>query len=146
MYVKIKEVFDSWPRYVVGLSSCGPDVYHMNYDFAAAAKAVLETLCRYLSHRLFEEECRVNVVRARWVDTESFSATFGDDFKPFVEDLGLPEAFQTPEEIADAVLALCSGWMDGVRGQVLTVDNGTGFFDNTMRMYAERGKGKRNSK
>jgi hypothetical protein len=28
--------------------------------------------------------------------------------------------------------------MDGVRGQVITVDRGTSFFDNLMRLYNER--------
>jgi hypothetical protein len=36
------------------------------------------------------------------------------------------------------ILALCSGWMDGFSGQVLTVDRGMTFFDNLMRLYEER--------
>jgi enoyl-[acyl-carrier-protein] reductase (NADH) len=40
--------------------------------------------------------------------------------------------------VADAALALCSGMMDGVSGQILTIDRGTSFFDNLMRLYEER--------
>src|SRR5262249_61210860 len=42
-----KEIFGSYPRYVVGISSEGIESYHINYDIVAASKAVLETLCRY---------------------------------------------------------------------------------------------------
>ena len=40
-------MFGRYPRYVVGLSSGGPDAFYKNYDFVAASKAVMETLCRY---------------------------------------------------------------------------------------------------
>ena len=43
-----------------------------------------------------------------------------------------------PEEVAKAILALCSGLMDGVSGQVLMVDRGVTFRDNLMRLYNER--------
>ena len=46
--------------------------------------------------------------------------------------------FMQAEEVANATLALCSGLMDGVSGQILTVDRGTTFFDNLMRLYDER--------
>jgi enoyl-[acyl-carrier-protein] reductase (NADH) len=42
------------------------------------------------------------------------------------------------DEVATTVVALCSGLMDGVSGQLLTVDRGTTFFDNLMRLYDER--------
>jgi hypothetical protein len=42
------------------------------------------------------------------------------------------------EEVANAILALCSGLMDGVSGQVLMIDRGTTFFDNLMRLYNEK--------
>ena len=74
---KIREVFGRYPRYVVGLSSGGPDQYFANYDFVAASKAVMEVMCRYLNYRLFTEDIRINVVRARAVRTESLRATFG---------------------------------------------------------------------
>ena len=43
-----------------------------------------------------------------------------------------------PEEVADTILALCSGLMDGVSGQVLMVDRGGTFRDDLMRMFNER--------
>jgi NAD(P)-dependent dehydrogenase (short-subunit alcohol dehydrogenase family) len=135
---RIKEVFGRYPRYVVGLSSGGPDAFYQNYDFAAAAKAVMETLCHYLNYRLFDEDVRVNVVRSRLVRTESLRATFGRDFEEFAERFNMKRQFIACEEVAHVIVALCSGLLDGVSGQVIMVDRGTSFFDNLMRLYNER--------
>ena len=135
---KIKEIFGRYPRYIVGLSSGGPDHFYKNYDFVAASKAVMETLCRYINYRLFDDDVRINVVRSRLVRTESLRATFGQDFEEFAERFNMQRQFISCEEVANAILALCSGLMDGVSGQVLMVDRGTTFFDNLMRLYNER--------
>ena len=135
---QIKAVFGRYPRYVIGLSSGGPDAFYTNYDFVAASKAVMETLCRYLNYRLFDEDIRINVVRSRLVRTESLRATFGADFEQFAERFNMKRQFITCEEVANAIVALCSGLMDGVSGQVIMVDRGTSFFDNLMRLYEER--------
>ena len=39
---RIKARFGSYPRYVLGISSDGPDHYYRGYDFVAASKALLE--------------------------------------------------------------------------------------------------------
>ena len=135
---KIKEVFGRYPRYIVGLSSGGPDHFYKNYDFIGASKAVMETLCRYMNYRLFDEDVRINVVRSRLVRTESLRATFGPDFEQFAERFNMKRQFIPSEEVANAILALCSGLMDGVSGQVLMIDRGTTFFDNLMSLYNER--------
>jgi enoyl-[acyl-carrier-protein] reductase (NADH) len=134
----IKEIFGRWPRYIVGLSSGGPDFFYKNYDFVAASKAVMETMCRYMSYRLFDEDVRINVVRSRLVRTESLRATFGRDFEAFAEGFNMKRQFITCEEVGGTILALCSGLLDGVSGQVIMVDRGTTFFDNLMRIYEER--------
>jgi NAD(P)-dependent dehydrogenase (short-subunit alcohol dehydrogenase family) len=135
---QIHEVFGRYPRYVVGLSSGGPDHYYKNYDFVAASKAVMETMCRYMSYRLFDDDIRVNVIRSRLVRTESLRATFGRDFEEFAERFNMQRQFIPEEEVAGAILALCSGLLDAVTGQVIMVDRGTTFFDNLMRLYNER--------
>jgi NAD(P)-dependent dehydrogenase (short-subunit alcohol dehydrogenase family) len=135
---RIKNRFGAWPRYVIGLSSGGPDHYYQNYDFVAASKAVMETLVRYMSYRLFDQGVRVNVVRSRLVRTESLRATFGREFEAFAERFNMRGQFIECEEVAEAILALCSGLMDGVSGQVLMVDRGTTFCDNLMRLYNEQ--------
>ena len=135
---RIREIFGRYPRYVVGISSTGVDQFSQGYDLMAASKAVMETLCRYLNYRLYDEDTRINVIRTRSVRTASFRTAFGSDFEAFARRFTRDRHFVDVGEVADAAVALCSGLMDGVRGQVLTVDRGTSFFDNLMRLYDER--------
>lgn len=135
---RIKQTFGRWPRYVIGQSSTGPDSFSYGYDFVAASKAVMETLCKYMSYRLYDEDIRVNVIRSRSVRTASFESTFGAEFVNFAKRFTREEHFLPAEEVAEATLCMCSGLMDGMRGQIVTVDRGTTFFDNLMRLYEER--------
>jgi len=135
-----KQVFGKYPRYSVGMSSRGPEYFLPGYDFVAASKAVMETFARYLTADLGDEDCRINVLRANPVDTESLEATFGPEFVPFCKKFYGPEFFVSPEQVADAALGLCSGMMDGVRGQILLLDNGCGFADNVVRLFTHREK------
>jgi NAD(P)-dependent dehydrogenase (short-subunit alcohol dehydrogenase family) len=136
---QIHAVFGAYPRYVIGLSSIGPDKYTANYDFVASSKSVMETLCRYLAFRLGPEGVRVNVVRAALVRTESLEATMGPECVPFIERFD-KTMFVTVEEVANTILALTSGLMDAMNGQVVSVDHGAPFYDNIMRLYGERDK------
>lgn len=126
-----------WPAYVVAISSQGARDYHVNYDAAGAAKAALETLVRYLAHRLAPHGTRVNALRPRWVRTRSMRRTVGRDFPDFVGRWSRRDQFVTPEEVADVAVALCSGWLDGMTGQIVDIDHGCAFTDNLMRLYAE---------
>lgn len=135
---QIKRAFDRYPRYVVGTSCDGADIYYPGYDFVAASKAVMETLCKYLATHLLEEDVRVNVLRSRPVSTESLVATFGAEFEPFLKQYYSDDYFIEAEEVADAILALCSGLMDAVSGQVILLDRGVAFCDNLMRLFEHR--------
>lgn len=134
----IKEKFGKYPRYVIGLSSGGPDAFYKNYDFVASAKAVMETMCKYMNYRLFDEDVSINVVRSRLVKTESLRATFGQDFEEFADRFNMERQFISCEEVATSIFGLCSGMMDAVSGQTIMVDKGTTFFDTLMRLYEER--------
>jgi NAD(P)-dependent dehydrogenase (short-subunit alcohol dehydrogenase family) len=134
---QIRDCFGRYPRYVVGMSSKGPDSYTKGYDFVASSKAAMETLCRYMSYRLYDEDIRVNIIRAGAVRTMSLRDTFGD-FEDFARRFMREEHYIDPKEVANCVVALCSGLLDGVRGQVITVDRGTAFLDNLMRLYDDR--------
>jgi NAD(P)-dependent dehydrogenase (short-subunit alcohol dehydrogenase family) len=134
---QIKTIFGSYPKYLLGLSSIGPDKYTANYDFVASSKAVMETLCKYLAFRLGPEGVHVNIVRAALVKTESLKATMGPECIPFIERFD-PSMFVTVEEVANAILALTSGLMDAIHGQIISVDHGAPFYDNVMRLYGER--------
>lgn len=130
--------FGVYPKHVIALSSTGVDRYSAGYDFMAAAKALLEALCRYLSYRLRDDGVRVNVVRSMNVRTQAFEDTFGAEFAQFAMQFMRENHLVEPREVADVVLALASGLMDGFSGQVITVDRGMSFFDDLMRLYAER--------
>jgi NAD(P)-dependent dehydrogenase (short-subunit alcohol dehydrogenase family) len=134
---QIRECFGRYPRYVIAMSSRGPDSYAKGYDLVAGSKAAMETLCRYMSYRLYDEDIRINVVRAGAVRTMSLRDTFGD-FEEFAGRFMRDEHYIDAKEVSSCVVALCSGLLDGMRGQVLTVDRGTFFLDNLMRLYDDR--------
>jgi enoyl-[acyl-carrier-protein] reductase (NADH) len=134
---EIRECFGRYPRYVVAISFNGPDSYAKGYDFAASSKAAMETLCKYMSYRLYDEDIRINVVRAGAVRTMSLRDTFGD-FEEFARRFMREEHYIDAKEVANCVVALCSGLLDGMRGQVITVDRGTAFMDGLMRLYDDR--------
>ena len=116
-----RETFGTYPRYAVAISTDGGVVCHPGYDMAGIAKAALETLCRYLALRLRPEGVCVNVLRPGLVDTISSRAIFGDQLL----ETPLPrrdELILDPRAVGRACVALCSGWMDGVSGQVIGVD------------------------
>lgn len=131
-----RELGKGLPRYLIGVSSAGADSYHVNYAFAGAAKAVLETLIRYLTPKLLPEGVRVNAVRTRFVRTDSLRTLMTDDFETFVDKYA-PDLFTPASEVAEAIYGLCSGLMDGMAGQVLTVDRGAAFADGFSRLYAD---------
>ncbi|MFN7977847.1 MAG: SDR family oxidoreductase [Vicinamibacterales bacterium] len=130
-------VFGRAPRYVVGVSSEGAESMHVGYDLIGAAKAALETLCRYLHYRLHPHGTNVNVVRTRFVDTASLAATFGDGFADFVRTYE-PDVLTPPDAVAEAIVGLCAGPMDAIGGQVVTVDGGAGLYENFSRLFQER--------
>lgn len=135
---RIFDAFGRYPRYIVGISSTGVDRYARGYDFMAASKAVMETLCRYLSYRLEASDVRINVVRASYVRTLAMEETFGKEFERFAERFGAAGRAILPEDVAGVVLALASGLLDGISGQILTVDRGVTFVDNILGLYAQR--------
>lgn len=140
---KIKEIFGSFPKHIVGISSSGPDNFFQGYDFVAASKAMLEVFAKYLSAHLFKEGSRVNVIRFGPVETESFNLIFRKDFFEYIKDQGVPEEMiMTPEDCGKAVVAVCSGLLDALNGQIITVDKGMNFNDNTMMRFLSSTKKK----
>lgn len=118
-----KDTLGAYPRYALAISSDGGDVCHPGYDMVGVAKAALETLCRYLALRLRGEGVRVNAVRVGAFDTASARTTFGEAlFEAELARRG--DALLDPRAVARACVALCSGLMDSVTGQVITVDEG----------------------
>lgn len=134
----IRDTLGAYPRYVIVLSSDGPDRFTPGYDFVGAAKAATETLVRYLSYRLRDDGVRINVLRSRAVKSDSFDDTFGGEFFEFLEGF-VPESWMvTPEDVGRAAFALCSGMCDAVSGQVIMVDRGNTFADGISFLYERR--------
>lgn len=134
----MKRVLGAYPRYVVVMSSDGPDRFTPGYDFVAAGKAALEAMTRYTAYRLRDEGVRLNVLRSRAIRTASFEGTFGDEFYGFLRSFVTEEWFMTPDEVGRAALALCSGPFDGVTGQTIMADRGNTFFDGISYLYERR--------
>ncbi|MFH1131598.1 MAG: SDR family oxidoreductase [Pseudomonadota bacterium] len=138
-YIKqMKKIFDRYPRYALNISSDGPDNYYPGYDFVAASKSLVDLFCRYLTIHLFDEDIRMNSLRTRPVSTESLVATFGTEYEPFLRKYYSDDYFVEPEQVGDAALALCSGLMDSVSGQIIMLDRGVAFCDNLMRLFEDR--------
>lgn len=126
----MREAFGVPPRYVVATSSDGPDHFYPGYDYVAASKAVLEALCRRLAAR--HPEMRVNALRSRQVDTAGYREMFGPGLRDAVGRFATFDV--SPGEVADAAVALCSGDLDGLSGEVVTVDRGAAPLDNLLTL------------
>ena len=121
LLIAARETLGHYPRYALAISTDGGELCHPGYDMVGIAKAALETLCRYLAVHLRAEGVRVNAIRCGPIDTDSLRATFGTD----VLDRELPgPVLLDPHSVGRACVALCSGLLDSVTGQVITVDEG----------------------
>jgi 3-oxoacyl-[acyl-carrier protein] reductase len=89
----------------------------------AASKAGLIGLTKSAARELAPRGIRVNAVAPGWIET-AMTAELGDDFKeqmlPRIPLARLGE----PEDVANAVLFLCSNAAAYITGQTLTVDGG----------------------
>jgi hypothetical protein len=96
----------------------------------AASKAVLEALCRRLAAE--HPGSRVNALRARQVDTAGYQEMFGPEVRDVVGRFSSLDV--TPQEVGGVAAALCSGDLDGLSGQVVTVDRGASPLDNLVNV------------
>jgi len=131
---RIHAKFGAYPRYIVGLSSTGHLHYNIGYDAVAVAKSALEALCRFMAFRLGPHGVTVNLVRPSFVDTEAAALVLGKGFADFIRSTS-PTSLISPGEVANVILALCSGLMDGVSGQIIQVDRGAIFSDTIIRQF-----------
>lgn len=136
---QIKELFGTYPRYTLATSCDGPETFYPGYDYVAVTKVVLETFCKYMAKPLWEEQrATINVLRSRPVSTDSLRATFGEEYEPFLRKYHSDEYFIELDQVGSAALALCSGWLDAMTGQVVLLDKGVAFSDNLMRVFDQR--------
>lgn len=132
----IKDTFNSYPHYIIALTSEGINTYLGTYDYVAATKSLMETLIKYIAAR---GNIRINALSPSWVDTEALELLFGKEFRDFMK-IHAPKLWTTPEEIANVCVALTSGLMDSVSGQIIKVDKGQFFTDNIFEWYVNSKK------
>jgi NAD(P)-dependent dehydrogenase (short-subunit alcohol dehydrogenase family) len=135
---QMKTVFGEYPKYVIGLSSHGPDRFHKNYDFAAATKALNEVLVKYLNYHFYDENVIFNILRTRPVITDSLLSTLGKEWTEFIAKYDIPGTHIELEEFARVAYMMCSGLMDAIRGQTIIADRGYDFAEGLQRMYVDQ--------
>ncbi len=111
--------------HIIAVSSLGSVRAIPNYAAVGASKAALESLVRHLALELAPQKISVNAVSAGVVDTDALSHF------PNREQLLSHSAertptgrLTTPEDVADAVLFLCSGLSAQIQGQTIVIDGG----------------------
>jgi enoyl-[acyl-carrier protein] reductase III len=111
---------------IVSISSLGSTRVLPSYGAIGVSKAALETTTRYLASELGPRGIRVNGVVGGLIDTEA------SRLHPDYDTLAEAALAQTPlgrlatiDDIADAVLFLCSPLSAGIVGQMLVVDGGS---------------------
>jgi enoyl-[acyl-carrier protein] reductase III len=110
---------------MVAVSSIGSQRTIPQYAGMGAAKGALETLTRYLAVEYGPLGIAVNAVSGGAVSTDSWKQMAG--LTAALDEIGRKTPagrIATPEDIADAVLFLCSPQAEMIRGQVLVVDGG----------------------
>ncbi len=105
---------------IVFISSLGSRFYNPAYPLGSM-KAAMESVVRDCAESLREKKILVNAVCGGIVRTDSFKV-----LRQFWENIDmLPEGlFVEPDEIADAVVFLCSPESRGITGQTIVVDRG----------------------
>lgn len=132
----IEGAFGRVPQVTIAVSSDGAAHFYPGYDYVAAAKSVLEGLVGAEARRVLAGNGRIFGLSTRHVDTVSMRQVFApetadllfSDFAQFALEAG---------EMGEAAVELCSGRLDGLHGQVLLVDKGASFIDNTMSILPQ---------
>jgi 3-oxoacyl-[acyl-carrier protein] reductase len=108
---------------VVNLASVSASLGFFGQANYAASKAGVMALTRVAARELARQQVRVNAVAPGFVDTEMTRNMPPDVLAKFVEQVPLGRG-GTPEDVAGAVLFLCSPMSAYVTGQVIHVTGG----------------------
>ena len=115
----------SGEKIVVAVSSLGAIRAIPNYTAVGASKAALESMVRHLASELAPKGVRVNAVSAGTVDTDALKHF------PNRDQLLDESRRRTPagrlidaQDVANAVVFLCTDFASMIHGQVLLVDGG----------------------
>ena len=109
---------------IIGISSLGSHRVLDNYTLVGTSKAALEALIRYLAVELAPEGIRVNAVSGGVVQTGALEHFPNKEEMLEFGRRNPAGRLVKPEDIADAVVFLCSSAAEMIRGQTLIVDGG----------------------
>ncbi len=112
------------PR-IVNISSVSVYASSVNRGEYCVSKAGISMTTTLFADRLAEEGIPVFEVRPGIIMTD-MTAKVQEKYKKMIEEDGVTpiRRFGTPEDVADSVLAACSGLMDFSSGQILNADGG----------------------
>ena len=110
---------------LIAISSLGAVRAVSNYSLVGASKGALESLARHLALELGPRGIRVNVVSASAVDTDALRHFPNrEEILAGYREKSPLHRLVTPEDVANAVLFLCSPFADAIHGQTIVVDGG----------------------
>lgn len=121
---------------VVNLLSPGAWQYMPGYSAVGVSKAALESLTRYLAVELAPRAIRVNGVSAGWVEGSDGAQAFGGAISERARAFVPAGRNVQPEDVASAVVWLCSDEAAMLIGQTIYLDGGFGLA--TWRSLMER--------
>lgn len=112
-------------KVVVAVSSLGAVRAIPNYTAVGASKAALESMVRHLACELAGKGVRVNAVSAGTVDTDALKH-FPNRDQLLEESRRRTPAGRliTPQDVANAVVFLCTEFASMIHGQTIVVDGG----------------------
>lgn len=112
-------------KVVVAVSSLGAVRAIPNYTAVGASKAALESMVRHLACELAGKGVRVNAVSAGTVDTDALKH-FPNREQLLDESRRRTPAGRliTPQDVANAVVFLCTEFASMIHGQTIVVDGG----------------------
>lgn len=110
---------------IFAMTSSGSNRTIPNYGPVSAAKSALEAHCRQLAFELAHKGITVNALRGGVTDTPALRKIPGNDLLIDGAQRKNPSGrLTTPEDVADAVVALCSPHAHWITGNVINVDGG----------------------
>ena len=110
---------------IFAMTSSGSNRIIPSYGPVSAAKAALESHCRQLGYELAPRGITVNAIRGGVTDTPALRKIPGnEELIEGASGRNPSGRLTTPEDVADAVVALCSPLTHWVTGNVINVDGG----------------------
>ena len=115
---------------VYAMTSMGADKAVRNYGAVSAAKAALEAHCRQLALELGKVGTTVNAIRAGVTVTPALEKIPGSDHMIETALYRNPAGrLTTPEDVADAIVALSDMNAQWINGDTIAVDNAETYID-----------------